>query len=255
MFFFPLFDDNPTASKPLINWLLIGFMMAWYFGYQLVNPPEFIYAVGFIPARLFFGAELPASLDIFSPSVTLVTAMVSHGGFMHIAGNLWVAYLLGDNLEDKMGKLKFLFFVILCGIAGNLAHGFTDTSSEVPLVGFSGAVSGMILAYVMLFPRANFKCLFVFFVFFRTMNIPAIAIFALWAFGQISGVLSAPDGVAYWAHAGGAVAGAALIPFFKKPHVKFNAPKLTASGMSTAQKVSLRRGSVPSVKRKTDPWG
>ena len=112
----------------------------------------------------------------------------------------------------------------------------------------------MILAYVMLFPRANFKCLFVFFVFFRTINVPAIAIFALWAFGQISGVLSAPDGVAYWAHAGGAVAGAALIPFFKKPHVRFNAPKLTASGLRTAQKVSLRRGSVPSVKRKSAPW-
>lgn len=257
MFFLPLFDDNPTASRPVINWLLIAFMICWYFGYQLNYPPEFIYAVGFIPARLFFGIGLPPSLDIYSPSMTLFTAMFSHGSLMHIAGNLWITYLLGDNLEDKIGKAKFLLFVLLCGVAGNLAHGLTDMSSETPLVGFSGAVSGMILAYVMLFPRANFRCLIVIIIFFRTVNIPAFIVFALWALGQVSGLLSAPDGVAYWAHAGGAIAGGALIPFFKKRHVSFNAPKMSASGLGTAQKIDFRRpkGSVPSVKRKRGPWG
>ena len=257
MFFLPLFDDNPTASRPVINWLLIGFMICWYFGYQLNYPPEFVYAVGFIPARLFLGAGLTPSLDIFSPPMTLLTAMFSHGGVMHIIGNLWIAYLLGDNLEDKIGRAKFFLFVVLCGVAGNLAHGLTDTSSEVPLVGFSGAVSGMVLAYVMLFPHANFRCLIVVIFFFRTVNIPAFIVFALWAFGQVSGLLSAPDGVAYWAHAGGAVVGAVLIPFFKKRHVSFNATKVSISGLRTAQKVSLRRrsGSVPSVRRKRGPWG
>ena len=257
MFFIPLFDDNPTASRPIINWLLIVFMICWYFGYQLNYPPEFVYAVGFIPARLFLGVVLTPSLDIYSPPITLLTAMFSHGGVVHIIGNLWIAYLLGDNLEDKIGRAKFFLFVVLCGVAGNLAHGLTDPSSKVPLVGFSGAVSGMILAYVMLFPHANFRCLIVIIFFFRTVNIPAFIIFGLWAFGQVSGLLSAPDGVAYLAHAGGAVAGAVLIPFFKKQHVFFNAPKISAAGLGTAQQVSLRRrsGSVPSVRRKRGPWG
>ena len=257
MFFLPLFDDNPTASRPIINWILIGFMICWYFGYQLGHPPEFVYAVGFIPARLFLSFSLTPSLDIYSPLMTLLTAMFSHGGVMHIVSNLWIAYLLGDNLEDKIGRAKFFLFVVLCGVAGNLAHGLTDMSSEVPLVGFSGAVSGMILAYVMLFPRANFRCLIVIIIFFRTVNIPAFIVFALWAFGQVSGLLSAPDGVAYWAHAGGAIAGAVLIPFFKKKNISFNAPKKSASGLATTQKISLRRryGSVPSVRRKRGPWG
>ena len=257
MFFLPLYDDNPTASRPIINWLFISFMIFWYFGYQLNYPPEFMYAVGFIPARFFFDVGLTPSLEIFSPAMTLLTAMFSHGGIMHLAGNLWIAYLLGDNLEDKIGRAKFILFVVLCGVVGNLTHGLTDTSSKVPLVGFSGAVSGMILAYVMLFPRANFRCLIVIIIFFRTVNIPAFIVFTLWAFGQVSGLLSAPDGVAYWAHAGGAVTGAVLIPFFKKRHVSFNAPKMSASGLKTAQKVKLHRrsGSVPSVRRKRGPWG
>ena len=257
MFFLPLSDDNPTASRPVINLILIGFMICWYFGYQLNYPPEFVYAVGFIPARLFLGVGLTPSLDIYSPTMTLLTAMFSHGGVMHIVGNLWISYLLGDNLEDKIGRAKFFLFVVLCGVAGNLAHGLTDMSSVVPLVGFSGAVSGMVLAYVMLFPHANFRCLIVIIFFFRTVNIPAFIVFALWAFGQVSGLLSAPDGVAYWAHAGGAIAGAVLIPFFKKQHVFFNAPKISAAGLGTAQQVSLRRrsGSVPSVRRKRGPWG
>ncbi len=262
MFFLPLFDDNPTLRKPFINWLLIAFMLGWYFLFQLQYPPQLAYVIGFIPARFFGEAilPLPPGFELFTPTVTLFSAMFSHGSVMHIAGNLWIAYLLGDNLEDKMGHFRFLVFVLICGVVGNLVHGLTNTTSPVPLVGYSGAVSGMITGYVLLFPRANFRCLIVVLVFFRLMNIPALAVFLIWTFGHISGLVSAPDGVAYFAHLGGAVAGALLVPFFKRRDVQLFAPQCSQSGIQTASKVSLsamrRKSSVPSFQRhQKGPWG
>ncbi|MCE2517329.1 MAG: rhomboid family intramembrane serine protease, partial [Alphaproteobacteria bacterium] len=241
MFFLPLYDINPTLRRPWLTYAIIALCLAWYLGVQVNAPPFHVYEIGFIPARFFHGVELPAELNAVSPTMSIFTSMISHGGFMHLFSNCFVLYLLADNVEDAIGgKLKFLAFAILTGIAGTLGHALLDTTSTVPLVGISGVCSGMIGAYILLHPRAQFRCLVVVLVFFRTMNIPAFAIFAFWLIGQITGVFSSGDNVAYWAHLSGLAAGMALIPIFKRKSVPLMPKENFPTGVATIRKVWRR---------------
>lgn len=224
MWFLPLYDENPSFKKPYLTYAIMALCLAWYFGYQISQPPQAILEYGFIPARLFVGYD-PSFAHAVAPlpvPATLLTTMISHGGLMHIFGNLFVMYLLADNVEDAIGHgPKFIAFAVITGIVGTLGHGLSNPNSEIPLVGLSGVCSAMMGAYILLWPRANIKTLVGFFIFFRTFNIPAVLIFAFWLFGQISGFLNPVGNVAYDVHLYSLLAGMALIPFFKRPHVKF----------------------------------
>jgi membrane associated rhomboid family serine protease len=133
---------------------------------------------------------------------------------------LWI---FGDNVEDSMGKVKFIIFYLLCGTVAALCQGFVDTSSEIPMVGASGAIAGVLGAYLMLFPKANVKCLVFIIIIIQMIRIPAFIVLGFWIviqFFNIPGSIDADGGTAYFAHIGGFLAGMILIPFFKNKNVK-----------------------------------
>ena len=148
--FFPISDDNPSSSVPYLTYLLIG-ICTFVFVLQYLSQmnPLIYYNFGFIPANFFSDYS----------SFTIYTSMFLHGGFFHIAGNMLYLWIFGDNVEDSMGTLKFIIFYLLCGTIAAICQGLVDPSSEVPMVGASGAIAGVLGAYLMLYPKANVKCL------------------------------------------------------------------------------------------------
>jgi membrane associated rhomboid family serine protease len=211
---FPLQDTVRTSSTPLTTWGII-LLNGLVFLYELSLPAEslevFIEKMGMVPARL--GAEPEAYWTVF-------TCMFLHGGWIHFIGNMWVLYLFGDNVEDRMGPVRYLVFYLLCGVAASVTHYFIDPLSTVPTVGASGAIAGVLGAHFVLFPTARVITLVP--VFFFIFEIPAIFYLGFWFVSQLlSGTLSLVSsqsygGVAWWAHVGGFVAGIILLPLFKK---------------------------------------
>jgi membrane associated rhomboid family serine protease len=149
---------------------------------------------------------------------TLLTSMFMHGGWLHLIGNMWFLWLFGNNIEDSMGHLRFLVFYLLCGLVGAATHLLTATGSMVPTVGASGAISGIMGAYLILYPRIKIETLFILFIFIRIIPIPAWFVLGQWfALQLLSGYLtpSMGGGVAFWAHVGGFVAGLVLVKVFE----------------------------------------
>ncbi len=227
----PLHDDNPTRLTPFLTIVFIG-ACVMVFLYQVSLPPRsgtaFVFSFGAIPSVVFGAASLPPDLATIPPTMSLITSMFLHGGWMHLIGNMLYLWIFGNNIEDVMGHGRFIVFYFLCGIIAALAHAMTDPTSEIPMVGASGAISGILGAYLLLFPRAEVLVLFPIFFFIRIMYVPAGLVLGLWFLLQlISGSASigrGGGGVAFFAHIGGFVAGMALIGFFKYPHVRFFAP-------------------------------
>jgi membrane associated rhomboid family serine protease len=145
-----------------------------------------------------------------------------HGGFLHLGSNMLYLWIFGDNIEDSMGHLRFLVFYVLCGVAAALSQGLLDPASEIPMVGASGAISGVLGAYFLLHPGATVRVL-VFFGFFATVaHVPAVIVLGLWFLLQLFSGFATPSdagGVAFWAHIGGFVGGMVLIPVFKQRRV------------------------------------
>ncbi len=220
---FPLQDNVLSRSTPLVTWGII-LLNALVFFYELSLPPArleyFIAEAGMIPARLQVDPEA---------WWTLLTCMFLHGGWMHFIGNMWVLYLFGDAVEDRIGHGRYLTFYLLCGLAASLTHYFTNSTSTVPTLGASGAIAGVMGAYFLMFPTAQVVTLIpiVFFPFF--VEIPAVVFLGFWFLSQLfSGALSllnthytAYEGVAFWAHVGGFVAGMILLPVFKKSRKQY----------------------------------
>lgn len=213
----PLRDENPTETFPFITLLFIGVNIASFF-YQLSLGHEqerFIMEMGVIP--LAFTRE-----GFSAHSATLITSMFLHGGFLHIIGNMLYLWIFGNNVEDNMGHLRFIFFYFICGIAASMAHILSAPKSALPAIGASGAISGVLGAYLVLFPRARVLTLVPLFFFWRIIELPAIFFLGVWILFQgISGLSSAgvPDqggGVAWFAHMGGFAAGVILIFLFRK---------------------------------------
>jgi membrane associated rhomboid family serine protease len=182
-----------------------------------------IISLAVVPSELFplqdlGGANLPSGLSFQVPEwATLITYQFLHGSFLHLLSNMLFLWVFGDNVEDAMGHLKFLAFYLLCGVAGGLAHAAVLPSSQLPLIGASGAVSGVIAAYLMLHPRVN-----VWVLAFRVLplRVPAVWVLGFWVVSQFVMAVVAPnDGVAWWAHIGGMAAGAVLILFMRRPGV------------------------------------
>lgn len=218
---FPFRDNNPTRLTPVVTMALIG-INALVFLYQLALPghagERFVYTFGMIPAVLFGYAALPPSLAEIPSWATIFTSMFLHGGLMHIAGNMLFLWVFGNNVEDAMGHARFIVFYLLCGVAAALTQGFSDPSSQIPMIGASGAISGVLGAYLILHPRAEVHTLLFLGIFIRVIELPAMIVLGLWFGLQVLSALVASGeggGIAFLAHIGGFIAGAILIPLFR----------------------------------------
>jgi membrane associated rhomboid family serine protease len=160
--FFPYKDDNPRRhGPPLATLAIIGVSTAVYLLVQApLGPREgqaYALSFGFIPAVFFGQVELAGELKRIPSAATLITSMFSHGGLAHLVGNMWFLWLFGDNVEDAMGRVRYPLFYLICGVVGTLAHAAVDPASRVPAVGASGAISGVMAAYLLIWPRANMR--------------------------------------------------------------------------------------------------
>lgn len=202
---FPIRDHNPSGRTPYVTYALMAMNIGIFLSYvPLLTEPRALYAFydawALIPARIGNGYGFEG----------LFTSMFLHGGWMHLLGNMLFLWIFGDNIEDEMGHVRYLLFYIACGVAAGLAQVWFEPSSRVPMVGASGAIAGVMGAYLLLFPKAKVDILIIFVVFFRIFPIPAWIMLALWFGAQFLGGIAADaetGGVAYWAHAGGFVAG------------------------------------------------
>ena len=217
----PLYDKNPkTRIKFQYVTVTLITLSSLAFLYQLslgdVAGYRLILGLGAIPAVIFGNNELAPGLVMVPTSVTLLTSMFLHDDWMHLIGNMVFLWVLGDNIEDAMGHTRFIAFYALCGIIAAIAHGAIDPLNEAPMIGASGAISGVIGAYLLLHPKAPIHTL----VFYYVIAIPAWIVLGLWIGIQFFNVLQGGGGnVAWWAHIGGIVAGIALIPLFKSKDV------------------------------------
>lgn len=214
---FPLKDDIPTRNRPVVTVALIAANVA-VFLWQMANPAAFegaIYALGLTPVEVTTGIDrIPHSLA--PPLLTVFTSMFAHGGLFHLGGNMLFLWIFGNNVEDDMGPAKFLAFYLLCGVAAAGAQIAAGPTSTVPMVGASGAIAGVLGAYLLLYPHARVLALVPIFFFIRLIWIPAVIFLALWFGLQLLGGFGAAGegGVAFWAHVGGFVAGVVLVrPF------------------------------------------
>jgi membrane associated rhomboid family serine protease len=218
---FPLKDNIPARLPPTVNIALIVLNVVC-FVYELQLGAEiepFIQVYGFVPSR--FTAQLEAE-GMLSALVPVYTSMFLHGGFLHLFSNMWMLWIFGDNVEDSMGHLRYLVFYLLCGTISVFAQATAASSSTLPLVGASGAISGVLGAYFILYPKARVLTLLPIFILFYLVEVPAYVFLGLWFLLQIlrgysdfmSGVGGATGGVAWWAHVGGFFAGMILIWLF-----------------------------------------
>ena len=227
----PLHDDNPTRILPIVTVaILIACVLA--FLWQLLHAPQaqelLITSLGVIPAALLGDFRPAQPLYSLPPSVTLVTSMFLHGGWMHLIGNMLYLWIFGNNVEDAMGHVRFVFFYLLTGAAAALAQALPNAESAVPMIGASGAISGVLGAYLLLYPRAQVLVFLPLGYFSRLIHLPAMYVLGFWFVLQIINTALAPaaagGGVAWGAHIGGFVAGMALIPLFKHRGVRLFAP-------------------------------
>lgn len=212
---FPFRDHNPSGKTPIVTYALIVVNCLVFFGYwgDLSNYRVMSEIYGnwaLIPARLGYGEGYE----------TLLSSAFLHGGIWHLAGNMLFLHIYGDNLEDKMGHGKFLGFYLLCAIAAALVQVMSAPYSDIPVIGASGAVAGVMGGYLLLYPKAKVDVLFIFIIFFRIFSLPAWIILSIWFALQFFNGVSTPadiGGVAYWAHIGGFIAGISLcLPLFKR---------------------------------------
>ncbi|HLG21231.1 MAG TPA: rhomboid family intramembrane serine protease [Candidatus Manganitrophaceae bacterium] len=227
----PLRDDNPITVRPILTIGLIAVNVLVFF-YQISLGPQagqlFVYRFGAIPAVLFGIETLPPEARGVPPPLSLFTSMFLHGGLMHLAGNMLYLWIFGNNIEEAMGRLRFTFFYFLCGVIAAMSHALTSAGSVVPMIGASGAISGILGAYILLYPHAQVLTLIPLGFFMRIMYIPAGWVLGLWFLLQLlSGGMAAGQkggGVAFFAHIGGFVAGMALVGPFKRRSVRFFNP-------------------------------
>ena len=210
--FFPYKDDNPRVLFPFVTFgiiilnVLIFLGQFWIFGNDPGIGRSLVYMYGFVPAE-------------FNP-LTIFTSMFMHGGFAHIIGNMWFLYIFGDNVESILGHVKYFMFYLACGIGAALAQFFVEPASQVPMIGASGAVAGVLGAYMIRFPKARVHVLAVIIIFITTFVVPAQIVLGLWFLMQLSGGLGSlgvdtTGGVAWFAHIGGFIIGVTSLKYFQ----------------------------------------
>ncbi len=225
----PLHDDNPTKIIPVFTWAFMAvciLVFLWQLSLGKYGQHA-VLSLGMIPASLFNIHPLPGELAVIPPWATLITSMFMHGGWMHLIGNMLYLFIFGNNIEDAMGHTKFIVFYVLCGIAAAMAQAIPNPDSTIPMIGASGAISGVLGAYLMLYPHARVLVAIPLGFIIHTARIKAYWVLGFWFVIQIVSSLLSGDkqgGVAFGAHMGGFVAGMALVPFFKNRRVSLFTP-------------------------------
>jgi len=200
---FPLYDINRSSRRPFVVYVLVILnVLAYIFTYSLSDPGAVISTYGFVPARFF--------ADPGGEWVTIFTSMFLQGGLLHILGNMWFLWIFGDNIEDRLGHFGFAVFYLLSGVAAAFAQGIVSAASDAPMIGASGAISGVLGAYILLYPRAIILSLIGWF----PIPVPAFIYLGYWLLIQLLGNFTGQQGVAFWAHIGGFIAGMVLIRLF-----------------------------------------
>ena len=211
----PLADHNPRRTTPVVNIILIVINVLMFF-WEISLGPQFepvLTNVAFVPARFWY---LPDSL--LPNIITMFVSMFLHGGWLHLGGNMLYLWVFGDNVEDRLGHVKYFFFYIACGLIATLTHAAMNPTSRVPSIGASGAIAGVLGAYIVLFPRQRVTTLIPIFIFITVREIPAVFLLGFWIVVQVffgaasmNGDLQSAGGVAYFAHIGGFIAGMLLV--------------------------------------------
>ncbi len=217
----PISDDpGPRRLTPIVTFMLLAINIA-VFVYQLTlgRGVETLWrSAGVVPLEYARGIDIPpaAPLDVYY--TTLLTSMFLHGGFLHIGSNMLYLWIFGDNVEDRLGHLRFLLFYLLSGFGATAAHLFFNWGSPIPSIGASGAIAGVLAGYLLLFPSASIRTLLLLGPFITMTRVPAIILIGFWFVTQLfSGVASIADGaeqtsgIAFWAHVGGFVVGLPLV--------------------------------------------
>ncbi len=219
----PIRDDNPSELRPVVTVSIIAaatVVFLWQLSFGAEGAEQVVYSFGLIPAVLFGSQQLPPELGTIPPVLTVVTSMFLHGSWMHLIGNMLYLWIFGDNVEDAMGHARFLMFYLLCGVVAALSQALPEPGSTLPMVGASGAISGVLGAYVLLYPRARVLVLIPIGFILQLVRWPASVVLLLWfALQFVNTLLAAPNagGVAFRAHVGGFIAGMMLVGLFKRP--------------------------------------
>jgi rhomboid family protein len=230
---FPLRDENPTELVPFVTFLIILVNVAAWLVVQGAGAGQplldSLCRYGSIPGAIT--GTIPAGSSVqLGPgaicrvpgtgAVTILTSMFMHGSWMHLIGNMWFLWVFGNNIEDSMGHFRYLVFYLLTGVLAAAAHIFSDPGSAIPTVGASGAISGVMGAYMVLYPKVRVQTLIILILYIRVIPLPAWVLLAYWFFLQLVGGSAALGrggaGVAFWAHVGGFAAGVVLIKLFEK---------------------------------------
>jgi len=186
-----------------------------------------VISLGVIPAVLLDKVQLPAELAVIPAGLTVFTSMFLHGGFMHLAGNMLYLWIFGNNVEDSMGHVRFVIFYVICGVAAVAGQTLQNPDSQIPMIGASGAISGVLGAYLLLYPHARVLVAIPLGFFIHMVRMPAMWVLGFWfLFQLISSAMASSEGggVAWFAHIGGFIAGMALIPLFKYKRVSLFHP-------------------------------
>lgn len=211
----PIRDTTESKNYPVVNTLLIGLNVLFFFVQMAQGPGEdrFILTYGLVPVR-YSMPEIATHFTFGQQVLALFTFMFLHGGFIHILGNMWSLYIFGDNVEDRLGPFRYLLFYLLCGWTSGLAHLFMNWHSHVPTIGASGAIAGVMGAYLLLYPRSKILTLIPIFFIPWFVELPAFLFLGIWFLFQFlsaAGSHGQAAGIAWWAHIGGFVAGMAFL--------------------------------------------
>jgi len=224
----PLKDDNPTSARPIVTYFIIVLCVLVFFvqlGSQSYKTGQLFYSYGLIPSVLMGHDLLPMDFYVVPAYITIFSSMFMHGGFMHLIGNMLYMWIFADNIEDNLGPTKFIIFYLLSGICAAMAQVLMDTHSQIPMVGASGAIGGVLGAYMINHPNARVLVLIPFGFFSQIIKIRALYVLGFWFILQFinsSMMSSGGGGVAYAAHIGGFVSGIVLILFFNKKTKKIS---------------------------------
>ena len=217
----PLYDDQPTRIRP---WVTVGLILAcsvtflWQFSLSETDLERAIFALGVIPSVLIGPNSLPTEIRSVPDGFTLLSSMFLHGGWLHLGGNMLYLWIFGNNVEDSMGHVRFLLFYLICGALAALVQAYAAPISNIPMIGASGAVAGILGAYLLLHPRARILTFIFLGIFWTFVRLPALIVLGGWIVIQIVNAFGAQPGtggVAWLAHVGGFLSGILLIGVFK----------------------------------------
>jgi len=231
LFTLPLYDDAPHSGREVGTWGLIALcaiVFIWELGLRH-GTDEAAFAYGMIPAVLFGHAELPSHLRAVAPWMTIFTSMFLHGGWLHILGNMLYLWIFGRGVETPLGLVRFLLLYFISGFVAAMTQAMVDPDSTVPMIGASGAIAGVLGAYLLLHPRGNVVTLIWIIIFVRLITVPAVILLGLWFLLQVLGALGShgEPGIAVWAHVGGFITGLVLVTVLRPPHVPLFHPART----------------------------